>query len=217
MKLITKYTFFFLLLVVFNSLSFAYTLKITPAKITKEQLQQTMEGKTILKELKLPKGKENGKMFRAVTMIDASIDEIYNLISDFKQYPSFMPDMDQIIMLESHENSAKVTFLLGLPFGISKKYRIQSDFENKGTSAYLRWKKFPWKGLKEKETIKDTEGYWYLVPHPLDNNKTLVKYIVYSDPGKVPFGAGWVVDYMTKKSLPNVFSETKKKLLSSHK
>ncbi len=191
----------------------SYSLQVTTAKATQSQLERTMKGETILKEVKIPKDKKEGKMFTALTMMDASVDEIYRLISNFKEYPHFMPDMERIVMLEDHPNSAKVTFILGLPLGISKKYRIQAEFKNNhGKTAYLKWKKFPWKGLKSSETIRDTEGYWYLSPHPLDKEKTLVKYRVYSDPGDVPFGFGWLVDYMTKKSLPAVFKNTKEKL-----
>lgn len=32
--------------------------------------------------------------------------------------------------------------------------------------------------------------------------KTVVQYYVYTDPGSVPLGAGWIVDSMSKDSLP---------------
>ncbi len=208
-----KYLKKIILLITLFSLSFSVlALDIIPTKASQKQLEGTLTGKTYIKETKNPSGLKNGKTYYAITAMDAPIDKIFKLITDLKKYPEFMPDMDQVIILDEQNNTAKSTFILGLPMGITKKYRIETNFKNEGKVAYLKWHKLPWNAVSGDDTIVDTQGYWYLTPHPLDQTKTLVKYLVYTDPGKVPFGFGWIVDFMTKKSLPNVFKNTKEAL-----
>ncbi|MCI5125930.1 MAG: hypothetical protein D3925_16025, partial [Candidatus Electrothrix sp. AR5] len=43
----------------------------------------------------------------------------------------------------------------------------------------------------------------------LDAKHSLVLYHVYTDPGKIPFGLGWIVDFLGKDSVPEVLVQTK--------
>jgi hypothetical protein len=65
--------------------------------------------------------------------------------------------------------------------------------------------------LTQEETIADTSGYWDLAPLASNKNKTVVKYFVYSDPGPVPMGLGWIVDSLGKDSLPKTLEALRNK------
>ncbi|MBE3026425.1 hypothetical protein [Janthinobacterium sp. GW458P] len=72
-------------------------------------------------------------------------------------------------------------------------------------SCSLSWKLVPMEGLKVEDTIADTSGYWQLWSDPLDAGAAAVKYQVYTDPGPVPMGLGWIVDSMSRDSIPKMF------------
>ena len=60
----------------------------------------------------------------------------------------------------------------------------------------------PRPGIAPEDTIADTHGHWRLAPWAKDRSKTEVRYEVYTDPGPVPTGFGWIVDALSKDSLP---------------
>jgi hypothetical protein len=57
------------------------------------------------------------------------------------------------------------------------------------------------------ETIRDTSGYWRIEAQ--SENKSLTLYHLYTDPGPIPFGLGWIVDVLSKNSVPQVLLQTK--------
>jgi hypothetical protein len=42
----------------------------------------------------------------------------------------------------------------------------------------------------------------------------LVLYHVYTDPGPIPLGLGWIVQILSEKSVPKTLSQTRKRLLA---
>jgi len=51
-----------------------------------------------------------------------------------------------------------------------------------------------------------------LTPYPGLPNSTLALYHVFTDPGEVPFGMEWIVDFLSGKSLPKAIEETRKRV-----
>ena len=92
--------------------------------------------------------------------------------------------------------------------GKIKKYRLEITASEPTTqSALIKWQLLPWPELKPQETIKDTTGFWRIEKKA--QNKALVLYHVYTDPGPIPFGLGWIVDVLSKNSVPEAFLATK--------
>lgn len=143
-----------------------------------------------------------GKSYVAETIIAATVPRLCLIITDYGAYPSFMPNTAEARVVQATENGTLVDMTLKLPMGKSKKYRLRMEPKSTPASCHLAWKLVPLPELKPEETIADTSGYWDLTPLPSDKNKTLVKYYVYSDPGPVPMGLGWIVDSLGKDSLP---------------
>ncbi|MBU4009967.1 MAG: hypothetical protein KJ882_04310, partial [Proteobacteria bacterium] len=92
--------------------------------------------------------------------------------------------------------------------GKMKKYRLKiSMTEPNNQISVLKWQLQKWPGLDPRETIKDTTGYWRI--EKKTEKSSLVFYHVYTDPGPIPFGLEWIVDVLSKKSVPEAFLQTK--------
>lgn len=154
-----------------------------------------------------------GKTFVAATVMNASLQKICGVIMDYSAYPQFMPNTENTKVVLSADDYTLIEMTLGLPLGKIKKYRLKMESAVKPQSCHLSWKLVPWEELKSSETIADTSGYWQLMPAPANKNKTLVKYYVYADPGPVPFGLGWIVDVMSKISLPRTLEALRERVV----
>lgn len=147
----------------------------------------------------------SGKTFVASTSIAASVGTLCASIQDFAGYPQFMPNVDKITVAPGGGGTSLVDVTLKLPMGKIKQYRLKMTPKVADASCQLAWKLVPMEGLKPDDTIADTSGYWQLAPDARDPGKTAVKYQVYTDPGPVPIGFGWIVDSMSRDSIPKMF------------
>jgi Polyketide cyclase / dehydrase and lipid transport len=152
-----------------------------------------------------------GKSYVAETIIAAPVSKLCGIVNDYAAYPSFMPNTAEARVVQSTESFALVDMTLKLPMGKVKKYRLRMEPKNTPALCHLAWKLVPQPELKQEETIADTSGYWDLTPTASDKNKTMVKYYVYSDPGPVPMGFGWIVDSLGKDSLPKTLEALRAK------
>jgi len=84
--------------------------------------------------------------------------------------------------------------------------------KHEGNRVQRFWKKRPWPGLKPEETIVDTYGQWILEVFPGTTPRVLAYYRVYTDPGKVPLGTGWIVDFLTRQSVPDIIKRTRERV-----
>jgi len=143
-----------------------------------------------------------GKTYLAATLMAAPMQKICSTIQNYPAYPKFMPNTDKAELVKTAGGDVQLDMTLKLPLGKVKKYRLQMEPRINAQSCRLAWKMLPRPELTPDETIADTTGYWQLSPLEADPAKTVVKYHVYSDPGPVPVGLGWIVDAMGKDSLP---------------
>ncbi|MFZ6734277.1 SRPBCC family protein [Undibacterium sp. Ji42W] len=154
----------------------------------------------------------NGKTFAAGTILNAPVAKVCATIQAYEDYPSFMPNTAKAKVTHQPDESALVDFTLNLPMGKVKKYRLKMIPKVSPATCNLSWKLQPWEGLKQEETIADTSGYWELTPLADNPGKTVVKYQVFTDPGPVPMGLGWIVDSMSKDSIPKMMDALRTKL-----
>ena len=171
--------------------------------------RQALRGGTILVE-EVPETDNGYRTYRAHAAIAAPIAEIYRVLLDFPAYPEFMPNVDKVIVRTADQHGACLDYQLGLPLGEKKRYRLQLTYEIAADVADIRWQMLPWPELSPAETIRDTSGYWRLTR--LDGEMTLVEYLVRTDPGEIPFGFSWIVDLLTKRSLPTVLESTRQRV-----
>lgn len=154
-----------------------------------------------------------GKTFEAIALIHGTVDEIYAVLQDRERYSEFVPNVSRVEVTDTTETLGRANFTLKLPLGKMKKYRVEYWSERKDAKLRMFWKLIPWVGpaLPESDTIVDTTGYWSIQPSEKDSY-LLVLYHVYTDPGKIPTGLGWIVDILTKDSLPDLLKATRKRI-----
>jgi hypothetical protein len=143
-----------------------------------------------------------GRTFAANTVIEAPLQKLCAIIQDYPSYPAFMPNTDSAKVVQAGAGYSVVNMTLKLPLGKMKRYRLRLEPRVTPQACHLSWRQIPWEELKPDDTIADTSGYWHLTPHPINPLHTVVEYFVYADPGYVPFGFRWIVDLMSKESLP---------------
>jgi len=154
-----------------------------------------------------------GKTFMAGTIINASVPDICAVLQDYASYPAFMPNTESAKVSQSGAAHTLLDVTLKLPMGKIKKYRLRMEPKVGADSCSLAWKLVPWPGLKQEETIADTTGSWQLSPGP-SAGKTVLRYHVYTDPGPVPFGLGWIVDSLSKDSIPQTLDAVRKRAVN---
>ena len=153
-----------------------------------------------------------GKTFEGIALIHGTVDEVVAVLQDRERYSEFMPNVAKVEVTDK-EPRGRANFTLKLPLGKIKRYRVEYWDERVGTAAQLFWKLIPWEGepLPESETIVDTTGYWTIRPSEKEGY-ALVFYHVYTDPGKIPTGLGWIVDILTRDSLPDLLKGLRKRV-----
>lgn len=155
---------------------------------------------------------QDGKTFEAIASFQAPYQNVYRVLTDFSRYPEFMPNISSVEVLSQNSKEAMVNFILGLPLGKVKKYRLQLHFSENESNAAISWRMIDWPEVLPKERIKDTSGYWLLEPFPGRTDSTLALYHVFTDPGKVPFGMDWIVDIISESSLPKTIQQTRERV-----
>ncbi|MBC3918818.1 hypothetical protein H8L32_15095 [Undibacterium sp. CY18W] len=176
------------------------------------QLDVSKFNDTDVQLLDQSKPDSNGKTFVAGTILNAPVSKVCAILQAYEDYPSFMPNTAKAKVARQPDESALVDFTLNLPLGKVKKYRLKMMPKASLATCYLSWKLQPWEGLKQEETIADTSGYWDLTTVAGNPNKTVVRYQVFTDPGPVPMGLGWIVDSMSKDSIPKMMDALRNKL-----
>lgn len=157
-----------------------------------------------------------GKAFVAGTIIAAPIEKICSTLLDFAAYPQFMPNTASAVASQTAANNWLVDMTLKLPMGKVKKYRLKMDATTSDKQCQLAWTMAPWPGLKPDETIADTSGAWQLTPAPGHPEQTVVRYGVATDPGPVPLGLGWIVDSLSKDSIPKMLEALRTRVTQAH-
>jgi hypothetical protein len=160
----------------------------------------------------LSSGDGDGKTIEAVGVINASIDEVYRVLIHFEDYNKFMPNITQVEILEKNSNHAILGYTVELPTHKIKKYRLDMSYGRDENRAYLYWTMVAWPGLKESEKIRNTTGYWIIKNYPNHEESVVALYHVFTDPGDIPLGLGWIVDILTYYSVPTVLIKTKERV-----
>ncbi|MHC4206681.1 MAG: tetratricopeptide repeat protein [Planctomycetota bacterium] len=168
------------------------------------------KGKVVIRQVaKLEKNKQE---YEAIGLISGTLKEVSGVLTDYANYPKFMPDVEEITLRISADEGTIVDHKLGLPLGFVKKYRLKFHSKGEDGRTQISWKKLPWPGLKAAETVVDTYGQWIIEDFPDKNGQVLAYYRVYTDTGKIPPGTGWIVDALTKESIEDIFKGTRRRV-----
>ena len=150
----------------------------------------------------------DGEHFQAYILIEAPIEDIFAVVSNFSEYNQFMPRVQDVLTTNLENSDPLFTYIIDLPLGLEYKYRISINTFTSDSLNWLSWQMKDW----DENSIADTWGQWVLTPIENDPETILVQYQAYTDPGYVPYGLGWVVDMVTKNNLPEILMNTKKRV-----
>lgn len=190
--------------------TFSPVAEISEAVILFDSIEQVELEKNNLLVRELDPGTRAGQTFEVIGYINAPQTRIVETLGDFKAYPAFMPYMELVEILSFDGQTSVLNFYLSLPMDIKKKYRIQISTINQHNGLIrLEWQTMKWPGLKPSETIRETSGYWLV--QGLSPERSLVLHHVYSDPGAIPFGLGWLFDMLTENSVPQALLQTRER------
>lgn len=155
------------------------------------------------------------KAFVAATIVNAPLAQVCAVLQDYPSYPAFMPNTASTVVTQGADH-AVIDVTLKLPMGKIKKYRLRMEPKSSPQSCVLSWKLLPWPGLKKEETIADTTGAWRLSPGSTPASAVL-RYEVQTDPGPIPFGLGWIVDSLSKDSIPQTLNAVRERAVGKGK
>ncbi|AXA92060.1 hypothetical protein [Massilia sp. YMA4] len=153
-----------------------------------------------------------GRTFVATTIIAASPERLCRIVQDYASYGTFMPNTRSAVPVGAGAGYVLVDMTLDLPLGQAKQYRLRLEPTGSADGCRLAWQLVPRPDLRPGQTIADTAGYWDFRTLP-DGSGSQVRYRVYADPGPVPFGFGWIVEMMSKRSLPQAVAAVRERAL----
>jgi len=148
-----------------------------------------------------------GRTAAGISMLmGAAAGSVKTVIKNFDDYKKFMPRLESADLIMDTDTLLSYIFNIRLPMNIKYKYKIKIHMSKKSESTWLAWETIDW----EENSIEETWGQWYLTPYGINKEQVLVQYQVYTDPGYIPFGFKWLVDVLTKNSLPETVGNLKK-------
>jgi ribosome-associated toxin RatA of RatAB toxin-antitoxin module len=135
----------------------------------------------------------NIKTAEAMFLIKGSPFEIYKAVTDFENYPHFMPHICKSELVEKNDISSVYRFAFRLAlWTIRYTNKFESGQSDNG-DYFIRW------GYVAGD-LKKTTGEWNIGLFKQKDGYSLVRYKVYVDAGK--FLPLWVIEKLTAKSIP---------------
>lgn len=141
------------------------------------------------------------KTAEAVFLIKATPETAFKTVTDFDQYPEFMPNIKAAIAIEKNDDREKYKFTLKVAFwDINYTLLLKSNVKDEIYS--LNWEYVD-------GDIKDTSGSWEIRQYDKNNEYSLILYKVRTDPGR--FIPDWVADRLSTRSIPDMIRAVQKR------
>lgn len=129
--------------------------------------------------------------------INATPEECFKVITSFKDYPEFIPELERIEVLHQDETSAEVKYYIKVIKRFTYQLRLKKTPHEKMEWSYVEG------------DFKDNHGSWQLEPI-MNGTKTRITYTVNLDLGFwVPKS---ISDKLVKYNLPAMLNNFKKRM-----
>ncbi len=140
-----------------------------PQKATLSASEKTTlsQGKAVLKQVQ----EGNGGRGVAIFDVSASEQDVWNVITSFKSYTSYIDELAKCERYGTKGNEILVDFVIS-SWGFDVQYYVKHDYQP--TKGYMTWTL----DYTRESDLDDSTGYWLVYPSPLDPNKTRVEYSV---------------------------------------
>jgi hypothetical protein len=178
--------------------------------LTQRERSDIVKGKIVVRDI--PNPGRPGRTFEALGVLPGGLDEAFTVITDYRCYPEFMPQVKRALVREVGVGHCVVEILLALPLGYSKQYRLKYRASRSDESFEVSWEMVPWPELAPGDTVKDTSGHWRV--RRFESGGNLAAYRVYTDPGPVPLGLTGLAQALGKKGIAAVIDKTRRRIRS---
>ncbi len=156
------------------------------------------------------------KEVKAIGLIDAPPQKVYEIIRDYPHYKDTMPYTSESTVVSTEDGGKTVYFysVVDAPFVSKRDYTIKTidESEWKDGKGFLKvsWRAAVDKGPKERDgvvRVQINDGFWLLEPRE-NGAKTFATYYLYTNPGgSLPT---WVVNKANGSAVPDVFKAIRK-------
>jgi len=147
------------------------------------------------------------KRATAVALVDASPESVFGVLTDYDEFPSFMPYCKKAQIQKKEGEQSWVRFELDFPWPIGDRHYVlrltdrRDEVSGKPVLA-SRWTYEPDSG-----NINDTYGSWEVFCH--EGSRSFVRYTVFTDPGgNIP---NWARNVATDVAVPKVIKGLRKR------
>jgi hypothetical protein len=176
--------------------------------LTPQERAEVIKGNIVLRDL--PNPGKNGRTFEAIGVLPGSLKDAFTVITDYRRYPEFMPHIRATDVREVSPAVSIVEIRLGLPLGMTKRYRLKYTARLSAAGLDVTWEMIPWPEIPPGERIVDTSGGWTV--RPFEAGGLLTAYRFYTDPGHVPLGLTGLAMALAKRSIPAVIASTRNRI-----
>lgn len=177
-----------------------FTLNVLSTSVSAETVNQRVNKGEIVIEDNVKSSKSGSVKMTFLT--EAKPEKVWDLLVHYDKWPSFMPDLEKVVIKESKANYAIVYVKAKAPLGLDVSYTLKRIYNKKD---YL----ITWTMLEGK--AKEVEGSWQIIP--LADNKSKVIYTNFVDLGFMV--SPKIVSMLTKNKLPNLANGLKNYLKTS--
>ena len=178
--------------------------------LSPEERALILKGKIVLRDL--PNSGRKGRTYEAVGILQGSLDEAFEVLTDFGSYAEFMPSVGAVRVCDITGPCSVVEVKLHLPLGVKKQYRLKYTSTRYESAFEITWEKVPWPELKPSQTVVDTSGFWFV--REFEDGGLLTVYRIYTDPGRVPLGLTGVAQGVARSKIPGGISKLRERIQS---
>ena len=141
--------------------------KPTKTQLTAAEVQSIKSGKPILKQVK----QANGGRGIAVMDVNASQEKVWGVITNYKNYPTYIPELKSASNYQQTEQHAYTKFILSSMMMTIEYYVKHNLYKDEG---YVTWTL----DYSRESDLDDSTGCWFMYPSPDNPGHTRVEYTI---------------------------------------
>lgn len=169
-------------------------------RLSAKQLDALEKGKVLVELSAVPQS--SVKKATAVALIEAPPAEVFAVLTEYADFPSFMPYCRKVEVRKKEGEQSWVHFSLDFPWPIGDRHYVLvlkdcEELKDGATVFISSWTYEPGSG-----NINDSYGSWEVRAY--DSGRSLVYYTVFTDPGgSLP---NWASNAATEVAVPKVIA-----------
>lgn len=170
------------------------------------QVDAIEKGKVLVELSAVPQ--TSVKKAAAVALVEAPPADVFTVLTDYAEFPSFMPYCRKVEIQRKEGEQSWVYFSLDFPWPIGDRHYVlmlkdREELEDRATVFISSWTYEPGSG-----NINDSYGSWEVRAY--GSGRSLVCYTVFTDPGgSLP---SWASNAATEVAVPKVIAGLRKRV-----